>query len=129
MTIETFLSHWESKSTSHELSKHIRIHGNLEVSIYRSGRDSNTIRLSSIRSTKPRKGEATRFLKWLNNQADKHQFNITAVIKPFGWNIDDIPDKKKLKSWVEKHGFVIREEYSDDWGYEMIREPGNKGKK
>ncbi len=123
MTIETFLTHWESKSTAHETRKHIRTHGKLEVAMYQSGRDNNTVRLSSIRSTKPRKGEATKFLKWLNNQADKHQFKVTSVIQTFGWNRDSGPDKEKIKVWAEKYGYKVREDYPEEWGFEMIREP------
>ncbi len=129
MTIEAFLTEWESKSTAHDTKKSIRIHGTLEVSIYQSARDGNTIRLSSIRSTKPRKGNATKFLKWLNAQADKHQFRITSCLEPFGWNRDSSLDKEKLKTWAEKYGFSIREKYPEDWGYEMIREPGSKKNK
>lgn len=129
MTIDVFLSHWESKSTAHIIDKHIRIHGNLEVSLYKSGRGNNIIRLSSIRSTKQRKGDASKFLKWLNNQADKHGFDITTGVEPFSWNNDDSMNKDKLKAWFEKYGYSIREKYPEDWAYEMVRKTGSKGKK
>ncbi len=123
MTIETFLSDWESKSTQSDSNSYIRNHENLEVSIYQSARDDSTIRLSSIRSTKPKNKEASKFLKWITKQADKHQVKITSCITPFGWKRETDLDKDKLKAWFTKNGFVIREKYPEDWGYEMIRNP------
>lgn len=123
MTIETFLSDWEDKSTQSELKKYLRNYGNLEVSIYQSARDDSTIRLSSIRSNKPKNKEASKFLKWIVKLSDKHQVKITACVNQFGWKRDTDLDKEKLKVWFTKNGFVIREKYPEDWGYEMIRKP------
>ena len=123
MTVEAFLSEWNSISEEHRSKKYLRNYGNLEISIYQSARDDSTIRLSSIRSTKPKNKEASKFLKWTTKQADKHQVKITANIERFGWRRETDLDKEKLKVWFTKNGFAIREKYPEDWGYEMIREP------
>lgn len=126
---DAFLKDWESNSSVSEKNDKIRTNGNLEIKLSKSGRE-NTIRLNYLKSTKPKNGEATKFMKWLTKQADKHQVTLTLCAQPVGysWNKDELPNKDKLKQWTERLGFKVKFQYPDSEGYEMVREPRQKKK-
>lgn len=124
--IEAFFAEWKNNSKPHKSSmmKHIRMFNDVEVALSKSA-CTNTVRVNSLRSNDQRKGEATKFMKWLTRRADKQGFFVTLSAEPFGWNKDDAMDKDQLKEWMEKYGFSVKWEWPDEDGYEMIRKPSD----
>ena len=55
--------------------------------------------------------------------ASEHNVVLTFCAQPYGWDKDFLPNKNKIKTLVEKHGFEVKFEYPDKTGYEMIRWP------
>jgi hypothetical protein len=73
----------------------------LEVSVF-----NQNIRLSNIRSLKPRQGYATQALQWLTSLADKHRVMITGTANPTDTKQPGL-SKKELKAWYARHGFSV----------------------
>lgn len=118
--IESFLSDWMKMSKAHSYKTYLRDYGKLEVQLSNTGWP-NTVSLGSIRSSKQKTGEATKFLLWLTKQADSSRFNLRVSVEPFGWDKDDRPGKEKLKEFFERYDFKVQHDLPDEAGYVMIR--------
>jgi len=124
-SVDKFISDWTSNSQPTKIKvRTTRVHRNFEVEISPSAR-RDTVRLNSIRSLNPKCGELKKLLNWLAKKADKHGVTLTMACQPFGfgWSGDEFPDKDKLKDIAERYKFVVKFEYPDGDGYEMVREP------
>lgn len=120
--VENFLNDWEQNTVAHESKNRNRTVGNFDIEITPSARFL-TVRINSIFSTDRRSGKLSKLLRWLAAKADEHNVVLTFCAQPFGWDKDFLPNKNKIKTLVEKHGFEVKFEYPDKAGYEMIRWP------
>lgn len=129
-TVDTFLNHWNTvsdKATVVETtigSSKSRKFNNVLVELSKSGRN-NVLRVNLLTSLVKGKGNASSFIKWLNGQADKHDFVISMCAQSVSTAGQESDMKKdQLVGWVKRHGFKVRYEYPDEAGVEVARVPG-----
>jgi len=120
--VQNFLSDWEKNTVAHKSKTRNRTVGNFDVEITPSARFL-TVRINSIFSTDRRSKKLSKLFRWLSTKADEHNVVLTLCAQPYGWDKDLSPNKNKIRTFVEKHGFEVKFEYPDKDGYEMIRWP------
>lgn len=119
--VDEFLNAWVKQTTAVEYDANIRRYGNMLVQLSKSGRFS-TVRVNFIKSAARRQGEASAFLNWLNEQADKYDFAVTMCVQPVVIFGDETALRKdQLLSWVKKYGYKVRYDYPDGNGTEVAR--------
>lgn len=125
-SIDIFLTNWANMSEE-KPSTLIRLYNDLEVTLTKSGRE-NTVRLNSLKSKDQKKGNATKFIKWLTKEARKGDFDITLCAQSWGYSFEDLPKKGKIKEWLLNLGFTVKWEYPEESGYEMEYDPRRNSK-
>lgn len=119
--IDTFLNEWNSRTTNVEGNKYNRQHGNLIIQLSKSGR-TDVVRLNYLRSSETNKGEASKFIDWLNTQSDKFGFAISVCAQSLTtYGGGRSLRKEQIVGWLKKHGYKVRYEYPDGTGVEMGR--------
>lgn len=120
--VKSFLKEWNENTLAHKTKPRIRTVANFDVEISSSAHFL-TVRINSIFSTKRKSKKLSKLLGWLAAKADEHNVILILCAQPFGWDKDFLPNKNKIKTLVQKHGFEVKFEYPDKEGYEMIRWP------
>lgn len=119
--IDTFLNEWNSKTTEVENCPRNRHHGNLIVELTKSGREG-VVRLNYLKSTNTCKGEASKFIDWLNTQSDKFGFAVSTCAQPITtYGGGRFLRKEQIIGWLKKHGYRIRFDWPGGLEIEMAR--------